>query len=254
MIKKYKNQYLIGSKYDYEMGSLNLNYEDHNTYIKEIIKIIRENITYKVCSIYFHIQNEEVIIRNVNNLKCRRPKEIIQLIKYEIGEYMPLNLHNYVIKYKKIINTKGEGTIQGILFPKKYVDICKCISEKLKIKKKYLYINFDVLQKLIDLRTIDLPQDDEDKTIIIENREKDMILNEIVSRRITESYVVEKSNNQYFINQISCKNIYYYGKEDDFINEMSIKRLDINNKLILDHDGEILDMTVDNLIAWGMII
>lgn len=237
------------------MGSNDLNNEENNIYIDEITKLTKEISNQRLKNIYFNIQNSEVIIRNIQNIKSRSQKEIIQLIKYEIGGYMPLNLQNYVIKFKKIINTKGKGSVQGILFPKKYVDICKSISEKLKIKKKYLYINFDILQKLINLRVIDLFNSSDDKITIIENRDQDMILNTVFNKEIIESYVVEKNNTQYSINQSSYdENTYYYGISDDFINRLEIKKLNIKDRLILKNDEEIIDMTLDHLPAWGMII
>lgn len=223
-------------------------------YEDEVAQMIKENINYKLKNIYFNIQNDEIIIRNIPNINYKREKEIIQLIKYEIGDHISLDLQNYVIKYKKIINTKGKGSIQGILFPKKYVDICKSISKKLKIKKKYLYINFDILQKLIDIKVIDLLQDGYEKITIIENRKKDMVLNTVCNKKIIESYVVDKANSQYSINQFSYNNTYYYGINDDFIENLQIKRLDIKNKLISNNSEEIVDVTVDNLLAWGMIV
>lgn len=239
----------------YEMGSNDLNNEEKNTYIDEITKLTKEISNQRLKNIYFNIQNSEVIIRNIQNIKSRNKKEIIQLIKYEIGGYMPLNLQNYVIKYKENINTKGKGSVQGILFPKKYVDICKSISENLKIKKKYLYINFDILQKLIDLRVIDLSNSNDDKVTIIENRGQDMILNTVFDKKIIESYVVEKNNTQYSINKSSYnENTYYYGISDGFINSLEIKKLNIKDRLILKNDEEVIDMTLDHLPAWGMII
>lgn len=223
-------------------------------YEDEVAQMIKENINYKLKNIYFNIQNDEIIIRNIPNINSKREKEIIQLIKYEIGDHISLDLQNYVIKYKKIINIKGKGSIQGILFPKKYVDICKSISKKLKIKKKYLYINFDILQKLIDIKVIDLLQDGYEKITIIENRKKDMVLNTVCNKKIIESYVVDKANNQYSINQFSYNNAYYYGINDDFIENLQIKKLDIKNKLISNNSEEIVDVTVDNLLAWGMIV
>lgn len=239
----------------YEMGSNDLNNEEKNTYIDEITKLTKQISNQRLKNIYFNIQNSEVIIRNIQNIKSRNKKEIIQLIKYEIGGYMPLNLQNYVIKYKENINTKGKGSVQGILFPKKYVDICKSISENLKIKKKYLYINFDILQKLIDLRVIDLSNSNDDKVTIIENRGQDMILNTVFDKKIIESYVVEKNNTQYSINKSSYdENTYYYGISDGFINSLEIKKLNIKDRLILKNDEEVIDMTLDHLPAWGMII
>ncbi len=239
----------------YEIGSDDLNNEENNTYIDEVTKLIKEISNQKLKNIYFNIQNSEVIIRNIQNIKSRSQKEIIQLIRYEIGGYMPLNLQDYVIRYKKIINTKGKWLVQGILFPKKYVDICKSISEKLKIKKKYLYINFDILQKLINLRVIDLCNSNDEKVTIIENRNQDMILNIVFNKKIIESYVIEKNNPQYSISKSSYdENTYYYGISDDFINSLEIKKLNIKDKLILNKDEEIIDMTLDHLPVWGMII
>ena len=191
----------------------------------------------------------------MQNIKTKRKKEIIQLIKYEIGTYMPLNLQNYVIRYKKIINNKDKWSIQGILFPKKYVDICKLISENLKIKKKYLYINFDILQKLIDLGFIDLSQNENDKITIIENRENEAIVNLIINKKIMESYSIEKYSNQYSTNQISCdSNTYYYGINDDFIKHLQIKQLNIKKQLILNSSNEIDDVMLYRLSSLGMII
>ena len=239
----------------YEIGSLDLNDSENNTYIDEITKIVKEIGNNKSKNIYFNLQNSEIIIRNLENIKTKRQKEIIQLIKYEIGTYMPLNLQNYVIKYKKIINNKDKWSIQGILFPKKYVDICKLISENLKIKKKYLYINFDILQKLIDLRLIDLSQNENDKITIIENRENEAIVNLIVDKKIMESYSIEKYSNQYSSNQISCdNNTYYYGINDDFIKHLQIKKLNIKKQLILNSSNEIEDVMLRHLSSIGMII
>lgn len=223
-------------------------------YEDELVEIIKENTNYKLKNIYFNIQNDEIIIRNIPNINSKRQKEIIQLIKYEIGDHISLDLQNYVIKYKKIINTKGKGSIQGILFPKKYVDICKSISEKLNIKKKHLYINFDILQKLIDMKVIDLLQDNYEKITIIENRKKDMVLNTVCNKKIIESYVMDKANSQCSINQFSYDNTYYYGINDDFIKSLQIQKLDLKNKLVLNNNEKIVDITVDNLLAWGMIV
>ena len=50
---------------------------------------------------------------------------MVPLIKYEINQYIPLDLQKYIVKYKKITDSKDEKLIQAILFPKKFVYICK---------------------------------------------------------------------------------------------------------------------------------
>ncbi len=236
------------------MGSDNLYTDENNIFVDNIVDLIKQKIEKRIKTIHFNIQNNEIIIRNINNLKSKRTKEIIQLIKYEINVYMPLNLQNYVIKYKKIINTKGIGAIQGILFPKKYVSICNLISENLKIKKKYLHINFDILQKLMDLNVVDLQQSGDDKVTIIENRQEDLVINTVFNKKIIESYVIDKFNSQSSINKFTPKNTYYYGINDNFIKSFQIQKLDIKNKLIFNNNEEVLDVTLTYLPAWGMII
>ena len=237
------------------MGSLDLNNHENKIYIDEITKIIKEMGNNKLKNIYFNLQNSEIIIRNLENIKVRRQKEIIQLIKYEISTYMPLDLQNYVIRYKKIINNKDKPSIQGILFPKKYVDICQLISENLKIKKKYLYINFDILQKLIDLRFIDLSQSNDTKITIIENRQNDIIINSIINKKIIESHSIDKYNNPYSKNQLSFdNNTYYYGINDEFIEHLQIKKLNIKKQLILNSSNKIENVMSQYLSSLGSII
>lgn len=236
------------------MGSDNLYTDENNIFVDNIVDLIKQKIEKRIKNIHFNIQNNEIIIRNINNLKSRRSKEIIQLIKYEINDYMPLDLQNYEIKYKKTINTKGMGTIQGILFPKKYVSICNLISENLKIKKKYLHINFDILQKLMDLNVVDLQQSGDDKVTIIENRQDDLVINTVLNKKIIESYVIDKFNSQSSINKFTPKSTYYYGINDNFIKNFQIQKLDIKNKLIFNNNEEVLDVTLTYLPAWGMII
>lgn len=254
MIRKNRNKYDIENQITYGVGSNDLDNEQNDTYIDKVTQIIRNNIDKRLKNIYFNIQNDEIIIRNIKNIKSIREKEITKLIECEISDYMPIDLQKYVIKYKKIINTKRNKSIQGILFPKKYVSICKSISEKLKIKKQYLYINFDILQKLIDLKVIDLSKSDDDKVIIIENRDNIMIFNTILNKNIIESYVVDKDNSKHFMNQFLQEEVYYYGVSDNFIESLGIKKLQIENKLILKNNEKIIDMTLDYLPAWGMII
>ena len=255
LINKRRNQYYIDEKLRYEMGTYDLINEKNNTYIDEITKLIKSKVNLKLKHIYFNIQNEEIIIRNIENIRIKKTKEIVRLIKSEICDYILLDLENYVIKYKKIINTKGKADIQGILFPRKYVDMCNKISENLKIRKRYLYINFDILQKLLDLKLINVCKKDENKAIIIQNRKEDIILNTVINNNVMESYIVNKFNNKCLINDLSeSKNTYYFGISDDFTKEMQIEKLDVKNKLKIKENEGIIDMTLDYLPVWGMIL
>lgn len=249
MIKN-KKEYYINHKLIYEKSIEDI--AMNNEYINELVKYIKENIDMSIKNIYFSIQNDEIIIRNIDNIHTKRKKEIIPLIKYEINKYMPIDLQNYAIEYKKIMDFMGKELIQGILFPKKFVYICKEISEKLKIKKKYLYSNFDILQKLIDINLINL-HDVKDKTsVVIESRNEDIILNTVFNNKIIESYIVSK-NNEIMIKNIFDENTYYFGISDDYINNLHIKKINIKNNIIINEDAN-ENVILDYLCALGMII
>lgn len=232
-----------------------MNDNKNNIYIDELTKIISNIKCNKIKNIYFNLQNSEIIIRNLQNIKINKKQEIVKLIKYEIGDHMDLNLQNYIIKYKKIINNNIESSIQGILFPKKYVDICNSISKNIKIKNKHLYINFDILQKLIDLKFIELSQIKNTKITIIENRENDIIINSIINKTIIDSYCIDKNNNEYFIKQLLYDNdTYYYGINDDFISKLQIQKLRFKKQLIMHNNDNMEDITIQYISSLGMVI
>ena len=57
--------------------------------------------------------------------------------------------------------------LQIILFPKEIEKICLDIATGLNLKHKYLNMNFDIIQKLIDKKKIDLGHEN---CMIIENK------------------------------------------------------------------------------------
>ena len=206
----------------------------------------------KLKNIYFYMQNDEIIIRNMENVSIKKKKDIIPLIKYEINKYIPIDLQNYIIKYKKITDFNDKSLVQGILFPKKFVHICNEIGEKLEIKKKYLNINFDILQKILDMSLINLCSLDK-KIIVIENRQEDMILNKIYNNQIIESYLVNKNDKNNILN-INDEENTYFGINDDYMKNIQAKEITIKNKLLLDSNKEVIDENNHYLCAWGMII
>ncbi|WP_455538081.1 hypothetical protein [Terrisporobacter sp.] len=189
----------------------------------------------------------------MKDMKVKRKSEIIPLIEYEFSQYIPLDLQKYVIKYKKITDSQGKELLQAILFPRKFIYICNKISENLKIKKKYLHINFDILQKIMDMKLIEFTTSDNKQLTLIENRREDMILNRIYENKVIESFIIRK-NNDNSINNICNEDTYYFGIVDDYIKKLNIKQIHIENKLISSNKDEKADKSLDYLCVWGMII
>ena len=84
-------------------------------YIEDVVRFVKEEIgkskiLYK--NLYFNIQIQDIVIRNVEVLNTKKKRDILSMIEFEITQYIPININNYSIKYK-VINS----------FPKEYYSI-----------------------------------------------------------------------------------------------------------------------------------
>lgn len=83
----------------------------------------------------------------------------------------------------------------------------------MNIKAKIINVNFDILQKLIEHRIINM---NSDKCIFLEIRKDELLLNKVINGKVYESYILPKNNySREYINKLgyTMKTIYYYGKE-----------------------------------------
>lgn len=222
---------------------------------KEFIKIITSKLNdYKhLKEIFFSVQNEDVIIREYPEIQRVKKRDLDGYVNFEIVKDMPVNIEHYVIKYKVLNLQKNIMDIQLILFPKYIEKICTEIAQNLNIKRKYLNMNFDIIQKLIDKKKIDLGHEN---CMIIENKRNYIILNSVKQRKIYTSTVFEKYGNEDYILSFLEKDIhiFYYGKEDSFIknikeNEFSVDKLNLNLKV----NSLNKEDTVDNIINQKLI-
>ena len=228
---------------------------------KEFIKIITSKLNdYKhLKEIFFSVQNEDVIIREYPEIKRVKKRDLDGYINFEIVKDMPFNIEHYVIKYKILNLQKNIMDIQLILFPKYIEKICTEISQNLNIKRKYLNMNFDIIQKLIDKKKIDLGHEN---CMIIENKRNYIILNSVKQRKIYTSTVFEKYGNEDYILSFLEKDIhiFYYGKEDSFIknikeNEFCVDKLNLNLKVnSLNKEDTVDNIINQNLINIGVLV
>ena len=228
---------------------------------KEFIKIITSKLNdYKhLKEIFFSVQNEDVIIREYPEIKRVKKRDLDGYINFEIVKDMPFNIEHYVIKYKILNLQKNIMDIQLILFPKYIEKICTEIAQNLNIKRKYLNMNFDIIQKLIDKKKIDLGHEN---CMIIENKRNYIILNSVKQRKIYTSTVFEKYGNEDYILSFLEKDIhiFYYGKEDSFIknikeNEFCVDKLNLNLKVnSLNKEDTVDNIINQNLINIGVVV
>lgn len=228
---------------------------------KEFIKIITSKLNdYKhLKEIFFSVQNEDVIIREYPEIQRVKKRDLDGYINFEIVKDMPVNIEHYVIKYKVLNLQKNIMDIQLILFPKYIEKICTEIAQNLNIKRKYLNMNFDIIQKLIDKKKIDLGHEN---CMIIENKRNYIILNSVKQRKIYTSTVFEKYGNEDYILSFLEKDIhiFYYGKEDSFIknikeNEFCVDKLNLNLKInSLNKEDTVDNIINQNLINIGVVV
>lgn len=216
---------------------------------KEYISIINEKLSeYKnIKEIFFAAQNEDVIIREYHELPRIRKRDLDGYVNFEIVKDMPVNVDQYIVKYRVLNLEKSIMDLQVILFPKYIEKICSDIAKNLNIKRKYLNMNFDIVQKLIDRNKIYLKCND---CIIMENTKEILIMNLIKNKKIYTSNVIDKDENLDYV--LSCiekdMHIFYCGEEDNFINkikensfkvdklEVSLKVNDLCTQKIVDKD------------------
>ena len=228
---------------------------------KEFIKIITSKLNdYKhLEEIFFSVQNEDVIIREYPEIQRVKKRDLDGYVNFEIVKDMPVNIEHYVIKYKVLNLQKNIMDIQLILFPKYIEKICTEIAQNLNIKRKYLNMNFDIIQKLIDKKKIDLGHEN---CMIIENKRNYIILNSVKQRKIYTSTVFEKYGNEDYILSFLEKDIhiFYYGKEDSFIknikeNEFCVDKLNLNLKVnSLNKEDTVDNIINQNLINIGVVV
>ena len=228
---------------------------------KEFIKIITSKLNdYKhLKEIFFSVQNEDVIIREYPEIQRVKKRDLDGYVNFEIVKDMPVNIEHYVIKYKVLNLQKNIMDIQLILFPKYIEKICTEIAQNLNIKRKYLNMNFDIIQKLIDKKKIDLGHEN---CMIIENKRNYIILNSVKQRKIYTSTVFEKYGNEDYILSFLEKDIhiFYYGREDSFIknikeNEFCVDKLNLNLKVnSLNKEDTVDNIINQNLINIGVVV
>lgn len=216
---------------------------------KEYISMVNEKLSeYKnIKEIFFAAQNEDVIIREYHELPRIRKRDLDGYVNFEIVKDMPVNVDQYIVKYRVLNLEKSIMDLQVILFPKYIEKICSDIAKNLNIKRKYLNMNFDIVQKLIDRNKIYLKCND---CIIMENTKEILIMNLIKNKKIYTSNVIDKDENLDYV--LSCieedMHIFYCGEEDNFINkikensfkvdklEFSLKVNDLCTQKIVDKD------------------
>lgn len=211
-------------------------------------------------NIVYNIQNDQTIIRNIEILNVKNKKDILKMIELEITQYTPINLNDYILKYKEIKSNKDKLNLQVILIHKSIIRLCREITKNLKCRKSALYINCDILQKILSLELIEKISE---KGIFIECNYDEFIINIVKNNKVYESHILPRTIQ-------SCKSIgslfkdfkdvYYYGEYDKFIetylgDTFNIKTLRFSGSIkLIKNVGLANNSNMSHLNSVGIII
>ncbi|EQF23006.1 hypothetical protein QEW_3942 [Clostridioides difficile CD160] len=236
-------------------------------YIEDVVRLVKEEIAKSKISyknVYFNIQIQDIVIRNIEVIDTKKKRDILNMIEFEITQYIPININNYSIKYKVINSSHDKLNIQVILFPKSIIKLIKSISENLNLNPKAININFDILQKLINL---DLIEDFLEEGVFIECKKNQFIINLTRDKKIEETYLLSKEIKSYesvkkLLSSFKC--IYYYGIENYFVEEyfkdtdryIEISPLKLKDKVTVEnnYDKGLEGSSINYISSIGMII
>ncbi|MEG1132351.1 MAG: pilus assembly protein PilM [Romboutsia sp.] len=206
------------------------------TNIEKVSKLIKNeisNIKLPFKKVAYTVQNEYIINRNIKIINTNHKEDIKGLIKYELNQYMPINIDDYILKYRFLGIENDKINIQVILMPKSIAQNYKELSTALKLKPIKLGVNFNILQTLIDKKLISI---NDDKNTILDIKKSITNINILNRKNIISSHTVSNENVLNFINKniSDLNNIYYYGTNNyEFINllqkEVKMNKLSLNN-------------------------
>lgn len=206
------------------------------TNIEKVSKLIKNeisNIKLPFKKVAYTVQNEYIINRNIKIINTNHKEDIKGLIKYELNQYMPINIDDYILKYKFLGIEADKINTQVILMPKSIARNYKELSTALKLKPIKLGVNFNILQTLIDKDLICI---NDDKNTILDIKKSTTNINILNRKNIISSHTVSNGNVLDFIdkNINDLNNIYYYGTNNyEFINllqkEVKMNKLSLNN-------------------------
>lgn len=225
---KVKFTKILGCEYITDMNTVT-NFDQVSKVIKNemsTMKLLLNKVSYTV-------QNKYIINRNIEIINTNHRQDILGLIKYELIQYMPIDIEEYIIKYKVLEVFPEKINAQVILMPKTIKNNYKELSKHLKLKPIKLGVNFNILQNLIEKDMLDI---NNELNIILDIKKDRSNLNIIKNKSIIRSHTINNEDIFGFIskNVSDVNNIYYYGIETknviNILNEnYKIEKLNINN-------------------------
>ncbi|NOH15262.1 type IV pilus assembly protein PilM [Clostridium cochlearium] len=133
--------------------------EDGNIINKDKIVEALDNILgmneINIKDVYFTTNSKEIINREMIVPKAEED-ELDTVVEFEVQQYLPIILDNYVIQYQVLEEIKGESEeasidklrIMVVAYPKSMVEQYLSLADELELNPKVLDVNFNAISKL----------------------------------------------------------------------------------------------------------
>ncbi|HSQ33778.1 MAG TPA: hypothetical protein VLM81_02650, partial [Peptostreptococcaceae bacterium] len=210
------------------------NIKSISTSIKEYLSLNKIKIKNVACT----TQNENIIFRNIEIPYIKKESDIIDVLKFQLGQYMPVNLEKYILQYK-IQNIVDYGTVKNmnlnvVLFPKNISSFYKTLIKDMGLKPCLLDTVSNSINKLYISNFLNIIKGQSFMTVEI--RDKYVCVNIFVEdilkiSTILERYydIVEKIIEIHKYSNYKVEKMYIYGENDDFIRSELSKSFNIEN-------------------------
>jgi type IV pilus assembly protein PilM len=248
VIEKYFGRFKINT-----MRSFEFNQIDSNGIIldpeklSEIIRNELSNLKIPCRTVSFAVQNESIINRNLKVVNTCYKRDIKGLIEYELGEYMPINIDDYILKYKLLGEQSNFIDVQAILMPNNIAKNYKELSTLLRLKPINLNVNFDILNKLIANEEIKIG---EGKKLILDIGKKYTNVNVIKNKFITNSYTLRNEDVYDFINNNfngEYRKAFYYGIENYNLTKITNEKFEMKKLLLTNFKTDNINNFINNI-------
>lgn len=197
------------------------------------------------------IQSTSIITRELI-LPSTKEKEMDKMIRFEIEQYLPISLDDYIVEYKILEEFMEENVNKSRIFiagvPKKIVEGYLKLLKEMDLSPVALDLNSNSVAKLFTSKKEKEQNDNSDKTIAVIDIGYNYINLNIISKEITQfSRLINFGGRDIDISIANSSNLSLEEAEEKKINS-----IDLNNEIYSSESADILNniarLAIDNCL------
>ena len=179
--------------------------------IAEAVRKLIDKVSTRTKNVVFTSQSTSIITRTVE-IPWAKEKDMKSMIKYDIEQYLPIDLNEYIIKHKVIDEFQKEEVkmvrANVVVYPKKMAKAYWSLVEELELKPMALEVSLSAMEKILaskDIITINEKDYKKEDTIAIVDIGSDEIEMNIIANGNLEFTRVLMGGGAYIDSSISSE-------------------------------------------------